>query len=172
MEFRHCLAFFSAIVVSRNSRLVAAKTSWRTGRVEAPRVVEKDGTGNSSLSPLLLAKFNCIKVAKINLRNHKHSSKRDTFGGKTFVVWGLDFFFFFFRTPKPSGRVRALVAPLNFVFLPQWGCNLHQCGLPTASRWDDPDARLLSSPARRHLRVLHGGVDVVLPRRGCQWRVT
>lgn len=150
---------------------MAAKASWRIWRVEAPRVVEKDGTGNSSLFLSLLSKFNCRKVAEINLRNQKHFSKRDTFGTKTFVVWRLDFFFFWGQ-PEPSGRVRAGVAPLNFVFLPQWGCNLHQCGLPTASRWDDPDARLLSSPARRHLRVLHGGVDVVLPRRGCQWRVT
>lgn len=135
--------------------------------------MEKDGTGISSLFLSLLSKFNCRKVANINLRSQKQSSKRDTFGTKTLVVWRLDFFFFFFlRTPEPSGRIRVSVALLNFVFLPQWGCNLHQCGLPTASRWDDPGAWLPSSPARRHLRVLHGGVDVVLPRRGCQRRVT
>lgn len=79
-----------------------------------------------------------------------------------------------FRLGRQSGvgGSRLVLHHFTLHFLPQWGCDLPQCGLPTASRWDGLEARLPSPPARGHLRVLHGGVDVVLPRRGCQRRVS
>lgn len=53
-------------------------------------MVEKDGTGNSSLFLSLLSKFICIKVAGIDLRNQKYYLK------ETRLEQKRSFFFSFF----------------------------------------------------------------------------
>lgn len=70
------------------------------------------------LSLSLLSKFNCRKVANINLRNQKHSSKTDTSGAQTSAVFGLHFFLFFFGRQSQVGGSVLVLHHLTLSFCP------------------------------------------------------